>query len=95
MKNVLKGQFNLSYTGFNLRYSLYNKYKKKTSGNIRILFNKISDYLSNWSFWYTNYQIPPPILIIDEENLFIGYEHKDKVFFKTILNWFVLNSKER
>lgn len=97
-KSLLKNNFvkklSLEYTDFNLLNRFNNRYREKTSDDVRILLEKISDYLPNWSFWY-NYQIPSPILIIDEANLLNQLRHKDKSFLKLILNWFVLNSKER
>ncbi|PKC04664.1 hypothetical protein RhiirA5_487516 [Rhizophagus irregularis] len=97
-KSLLKNNFvkklYLEYTDFNLLNRFNNRYREKTSDDIRILLEKISDYLPNWSFWH-NYQIPSPILIIDEANLLNQLEHKDKSLLKLILNWFVLNSKER
>ncbi|CAB5356239.1 unnamed protein product [Rhizophagus irregularis] len=94
LKNVLGGQFSLGYAGFNFGYSLYDKYREKTSDDVRTLLDKISNRLPNRSFWY-GYQIPPPILIVDEANLFSQLGHKDETLLKSILNWFVLNSKEK
>ncbi|RGB22689.1 Archaeal ATPase-domain-containing protein [Rhizophagus diaphanus] len=94
LKHVFGGQFSLGYAGFNLGYRLYDKYKEKTSDDVRTLLDKISDRLPNRSFW-DGYQIPPPILIIDEANLFSQLGRNDETLLKSILNWFVLNSKER
>ncbi|RGB41810.1 P-loop containing nucleoside triphosphate hydrolase protein [Rhizophagus diaphanus] len=94
LKNIFGEKFSLEYTDFNLLYRFNNKYREKTSDDVRILLEKISNYLPNWDFWH-NYQIPSPILIIDEAHLLNQLGYKDKSLLKLILNWFVLNSKER
>ncbi|CAB5361608.1 unnamed protein product [Rhizophagus irregularis] len=73
-KSLLKNNFVkklcLEYTDFNLLNRFNNRYREKTSDDVRILLEKITNLLNQ-----------------------LG--HKDKSLLKLILNWFVLNSKER
>ncbi|PKK69816.1 hypothetical protein RhiirC2_780551 [Rhizophagus irregularis] len=57
LKNVLGGQFSLGYAGFNFRYSLYDKYREKTSDDVRTLQqssskSKLLVWLSNTSIHF-------------------------------------------
>ncbi|CAB5380672.1 unnamed protein product [Rhizophagus irregularis] len=82
---------------FELDLKLFDKEEREiTSNSIIDLFNKIACALPNQNLW-KSYNIPPPILVIDEANLFnrLGYNSvEEKIFLKTFLDWLVLNTKQ-
>ncbi|RIB12848.1 hypothetical protein C2G38_2199567 [Gigaspora rosea] len=67
-----------------------------TSNDVTKLLDNISNALPNWTCW-SGYDIPPPILVIDEANMFnqLGSSEKGKLLLKSILNWMVVNTKEK
>ncbi|KAF0482060.1 hypothetical protein F8M41_023519 [Gigaspora margarita] len=67
-----------------------------TSNDVTELFDNIGNALPNWTCW-KGYDIPPPILVIDEANMFsqLGSSENGEVLLKSILNWMVVNTKEK
>jgi Cdc6-like AAA superfamily ATPase len=64
-----------------------------TSSDVTWLLFNIYNYLPNWSFW-KSYNIPPPILIIDEANMmFTQLGNDNPALLKSILSWLVLITK--
>ncbi|CAG8449357.1 8478_t:CDS:2, partial [Acaulospora morrowiae] len=60
------------------------------------LLGKIARALPIWNFW-NDYNVPPPILIIDEANLLsqLGSSSREgAVLLKSFLNWLVANTKQ-
>ncbi|RHZ84274.1 hypothetical protein Glove_84g165 [Diversispora epigaea] len=83
---------------FDLKFMLFNKKEKEiiAPNTVINLLHKITDSLPNQNFW-TCYNIPPPILIIDEANLFsqLGENSKEEAtLLKSFLNWLVINTKQ-
>ncbi|CAG8473289.1 2215_t:CDS:2, partial [Paraglomus brasilianum] len=66
-----------------------------TSNNVRKLLDGIGNALPNWTHW-DGYKVPPPILVINEANMFsqLGHSEEGKILLKSILNWMVVNTKE-
>ncbi|RGB27648.1 hypothetical protein C1646_768845 [Rhizophagus diaphanus] len=57
------------------------------------LLNDIKNCLPRWTVW-NDYNIPSPILIIDEANMFNQLGDSDPTLLKSVLNWMVLNTKQ-
>ena len=66
--------------------------RTSTSNDVSKLLDDIGNSLPNWTRW-SGYDIPPPILVIDEANLFSQLERKNTALLKSILNWMVANTK--
>ncbi|CAG8810048.1 22865_t:CDS:1, partial [Dentiscutata erythropus] len=64
--------------------------RKITSNDVSKLLDNIGNALPNWTCW-SGYDIPPPILVIDEANMFnqLGSSEEGKVLLKSILSWIV------
>ncbi|CAB4403131.1 unnamed protein product [Rhizophagus irregularis] len=82
---------------FELNLKLFDKKEREITFNSVIdLLNKITYALPNQNLW-KSYNIPPPILIIDEANSLnrLGYgSAKGEILLKTFLDWLVLNTKQ-
>ncbi|CAI2179359.1 1653_t:CDS:2 [Funneliformis geosporum] len=67
-----------------------------TSNDVSKLLDGIGNALPNWTRW-DGYKVPPPILVIDEANMFsqLCVAEEGKVLLKSILNWMVVNTKEK
>ncbi|CAJ0836335.1 6191_t:CDS:2 [Entrophospora sp. SA101] len=70
--------------------------KEITSNDVMKLLDNIENALPKWTCW-DSYNIPPPILFIDEANMFsqLGSSKEGEVLLKSILNWVVVNTKEK
>nr|CAG8587956.1 3612_t:CDS:2 [Entrophospora candida] len=70
--------------------------KEITSNDVIKLLDNIENALPKWTCW-DSYNIPPPILFIDEANMFsqLGSSKEREVLLKSILNWVVVNTKEK
>ncbi|RIA86303.1 hypothetical protein C1645_829450 [Glomus cerebriforme] len=84
---------------FNLKYRLFDEKEKEaiTYNSVNELFDKITRSLPNWNFWY-GYNIPPPILVIDEANLLSqlgNSSNEGAILLKSFLNWLVVNTKQQ
>ncbi|CAG8537993.1 3957_t:CDS:2, partial [Racocetra fulgida] len=88
LKRIVEGQFSIGDVGYRL-----GERGATTSNDITRLLDNISAHLPNWSIWNGN-NIPPPILVIDEANMFSQLAENDKNLLKSILNWLVVNTKE-
>ncbi|CAG8761416.1 uncharacterized protein OCT59_016543 [Rhizophagus irregularis] len=82
---------------FKLDLKLFDKEEREiTSNSVIDLFNKIACALPNQNLW-KSYNIPPPILVIDEANLLnrLSYNSVEgTILLKTFLDWLVLNTKQ-
>ncbi|CAI2199652.1 7045_t:CDS:2, partial [Funneliformis geosporum] len=67
-----------------------------TSNDVSKLLDNIGNALPRWTRW-DGYKVPPPILVIDEANMFsqLCVSEEGKVLLKSILNWMVVNTKEK
>ncbi|CAG8641143.1 1458_t:CDS:2 [Funneliformis mosseae] len=92
LKQVVGGTLNAGYTGLSVGYEVGGA-SATTSNDVTRLLDNINTYLPNWTFW-NGHNIPPPILIIDEANMFSQLAKNDGTLLKSILNWLVLNTKE-
>ncbi|KAF0455060.1 hypothetical protein F8M41_001506 [Gigaspora margarita] len=88
LKRIVGGQFSIGDVGYRL-----GERGATTSNDVTRLLDNISTHLPNWSIWNGN-NIPPPILVIDEANMFSQLAENDKNLLKSILNWLVVNTKE-
>ncbi|CAB4431052.1 unnamed protein product [Rhizophagus irregularis] len=75
-----------------LQLSSNNNVREITSVDVRNLLRDIKNCLPIWSFW-NSYDLPAPILIIDEANMFSQLGNSDPDLLRSILNWMVLNTK--
>ncbi|CAG8657172.1 2374_t:CDS:1, partial [Paraglomus brasilianum] len=48
-----------------------------TSNNVSKLLDDIGNALPNWTYW-DGYKVPPPILVINEANMFMGIQKREK-----------------
>ena len=82
---------------FELNVKLFDKKKTEiTSSDVSELLTEIAHALPKWTIWH-GYYAPPPILIIDEANLFsqLGDSSQEgAALLKSFLNWLVLNTKQ-
>lgn len=96
-KLIPRVEFNIPYF-FDLKIKLFDGKEKGeiSSNDVRMLLDEITKALPKWSFW-KDYDIPPPILIIDEANLLsqLGESSREgAILLKSFLNWLVKNTKQ-
>ncbi|RGB39862.1 hypothetical protein C1646_753989 [Rhizophagus diaphanus] len=89
---ILGSEFTVGYEGFEAGFKLADS-KEITSVDVRNLLKDIKNCLPQWTIW-RRYDKPPPILIIDEANMFNQLGDLDPALLKSILNWMVLNTKQ-
>jgi AAA+ ATPase superfamily predicted ATPase len=77
-------------------FSEKQKEKITSSGDVCMFLSEITHDLPTYNSW-NFYNIPPPILIIDEVNMLtsqIGSSKEGEFFLKSFLNWLVSNTME-
>ncbi|CAB5377695.1 unnamed protein product [Rhizophagus irregularis] len=90
LERILGSKFKMSYSHLETEFNFSNT-KEISSINVRSLLNDIKNCLPQWTIW-NSYNIPLPILIIDEANMFDQLGNSDPTLLKSFLNWMVLNT---
>lgn len=92
LERILGSKFKMSYSHLEAGFN-FSDTEEISSINVRSLLNDIKNCLSQWTIW-NSYNIPSPILIIDEANMFDQLGNSDPTLLKSFLNWMVLNTKQ-
>ncbi|CAG8742661.1 15548_t:CDS:2 [Gigaspora margarita] len=95
-----KGEVSYMMNDIQLKVKLFgmDPFREKgiTPNDISKLLDNIGNAFPSWTHW-NGYNIPPPILVIDEANKFsqLGCSESGEILLKSILDWMVVNKKEK
>ncbi|CAJ0845192.1 12581_t:CDS:2 [Entrophospora sp. SA101] len=95
-KMLQQGEISAVMDDLQLKFKPFNENEKDiTSDDVIKLLDNIASALPKWTCW-DGYNIPPPILIIDEANKFshLGGSKDGEVLLESILDWLVVNTKQ-